>query len=175
MKKKVTKTSDQQLSLLAKKWDKIWSNLNEVNIYFQSYVDTVLLVHQRIKMEPLIKSFEGLKDNCQKFYDTLDDVQSSSKVVAAIQVALPWESDKFKEEWQGWKDYLKEQHQIVLSSRAESKQLETLKTITGGNENEAYAILNYAMSNLYKMFFKLDEKPTKKNNKPNSRKRDEDF
>lgn len=175
MKKKVTKTSDQQLSLLAKKWDKIWSNLNEVNIYFQSYVDTVLLVHQRIKMEPLIKSFEGLKDNCQKFYDTLDECQSSSKVVAAIQVALPWESDKFKEEWQGWKDYLKEQHQIVLSSRAESKQLETLKTITGGNENEAYAILNYAMSNLYKMFFKLDEKPTKKNNKPNSRKRDEDF
>ena len=169
------KPENQQLNLLVKNWEKIWKNLNEVNIYFQSYVDTVLLVHQRIKMEPLIKSFEGLKSNCEKYYDALEEFQKSTKAVASIDVTLPWGSDKFKEEWQGWKDYLKEQHQIVLSSRAESKQLETLNTITNGNENEAYTILNYAMSNLYKMFFKLDEKPTKTNNKPKTRKRDEDF
>lgn len=175
MKKKTNNDGAPSLYTLTKKWEKIWSNLNEVNIYFQSYIDTVLLVQQRIKMEPLIKSFESMKDNMQQFYDLLDETTQASKRVVKIDITLPWESDKFAAEWQGWKDYLKEQHQIDLSSRAERKQLDTLKHITGDNESAAYSILDYAQANLYKMFFKLEDKRSNGKTKNSKNKKDGDF
>lgn len=175
MKKKTSSKDAPTLFHLNKKWEKIWSNLNEVNIYFQSYIDTTLYVQQRIKMEPLIKSFEGLKDHCQQFYDLLDETVQASKRVEVVAIALPWDTDKFKEEWGSWKEYLKEQHQIELSSRAERKQLDTLLKITSGVEENAYPVLDYAQANLYKMFFKLDEKQPKTKAKTKHIRKDEDF
>lgn len=175
MKKKQTKTPNGQLSPLVKKWEKIWSNLNECNIYFQSYIDNVLLVNQRIKMEPLIKSFNTLKTLMEGYYDLLDETQASSGKVMAVEITLPFDSDKFRNEWEVWKDYLKEQHQIELSSRSEKKQLDVLVRITNNQEENVYPILEYAEANLYKMFFKLDEKQPKTNKKSKTIRRDEDF
>ena len=175
MKLKSKQGIDTPLIGVLKKWEKIWGNLNECNVYFQSYIDTILLVHQKIKMEPLINSFEDLKDKSQKFYDYLDETIKASTGTQPVDVKLPWESDKFKTEWQGWKDYLKEQHQIVIGSRAENKQLEILVQITNNQEDAAYPILNYAMANLYKMFFKLEDKQPKTTKKPKTIRKDEDY
>lgn len=174
---KQTKRTDTDKSIIGviKKWEKIWENLNQCNVYFQSYIDTTLLVHQRIKMEPLIKSFEALKEKSQKYYDYLDEVQKASKGVQPLDVNLPWDSDKFREEWQGWKDYLREQHQIIIGTRAETKQLQMLVELCQGEEKKAYPLLNYAIANLYKMFFKLDEKPKTTKAKPKTIKKDADF
>ena len=175
MEKKGSKTTDKTIVLLVKKWEKVWSNLNEVNIFFQSYIDTVLMVQQRIKMEPLITSFETMKKSCEKFYEDLDDAMASCKTTSHVLVTFPWQSDKFVEEWKFWKDYLLEQHQITLSTRAEQKQLDFLAKITENDETKAYPVLDYAMANLYKMFFKLDEKQPKVNKKSKPVRKDEDF
>lgn len=175
MKKKMKSSADPVLFILLKKWEKVWDNLNEVNQYFQSYADTILLVHQKIKMEPLIKSFESLKINSQKFYDQLDDSIKDANTVVPMEIKLPWESEKFSKAWKDWKDYLLEQHQIKLYSRAELKQLSMLSEIAERKEDNAYPVLDYAMANLYKMFFKLDD--TKNKTKKNSKhvRKDEDF
>ena len=175
MSKKSSKTLDPNLSALLKSWEKVWSNLDDVNRYFQSYIDTTLLVHQRIKMEPLIKSFESMKNLCQKHYDVIDEFTAAAHQAKKLEVTLPWEGEKFLCEWDNWKDYLKEQHQIVLSSRSERKQLDLLVKITNNKEEEAYPVLDYAIANMYKMFFKLDEKKSKTNNKPKGVRKDGDF
>lgn len=175
MGKKAKRTGDPVLYPLQKRWEKVWDNLNNLNVYFQSYADTTLLVHQKIKMEPLFKCFENLKKECEQFYDNLDEYAASLKSVSEIEITLPWESDKFKQEWTLWKEYLIEQHQITIGSRAEKKQLEMLSKITDGQEDAAYPIIDYAIANLYKMFFKLDEKKPKENKKPKFIKKDDDF
>lgn len=175
MAKKESKTADRTLVVLVKKWEKLWDNLNQVNIYFQSYIDTVLLVQQRIKMEPLIKEFEELKKNSEKFYNDLDDAVAQSRTVSHVLITPPWDSQKFLETWKFWKEYLLEQHQINLSTRAEQKQLDFLAQISDNKEENAYPVLDYAMANLYKMFFKLDEKQPKTQKKTKNVRKDEDF
>lgn len=160
---------------LIKKWGKVWDNLNECNILFQSYIDTILLVHQKIKMEPLIKSFENLKKSCEKYYDEIDATAAAMRCASPVEVVLPWNTDKFREEWQFWKDYLKEQHGIVISSRTETKQLSMLAKITNNKEDDAYPVLDYAIANLYKMFFKLDEKKIATKTKSKTIRKDDDF
>lgn len=175
MKKRNASASFPSVATLTKKWEKIWNNLNETNSYFQSYIDTILLVHQKIKMEPLINSFEALKKSSQDYYDSLDEIVKSSKTIKPVEVKLPWDSDKFKEEWRVWKEYLLEQHQIELASRTEAKQLAQLYAIADGKEENCYPVLDYAISNLYKMFFRLEQRNNKSKGKTKTIRKDDDF
>lgn len=175
MKKKVKEKSSKSLSPVLKGWEDLWSDLNATNIQMVSFLETTLRVNQKIKAEPLVKQWEKLKSKAEKFYDTLEETLKEQNHVEPISIILPWEDDKFKKEWDNWKSYLLEQHGIKISSRTEQKQLESLKKMANGHEESAFEMLDYSISNFYKMFFALDTKKEDKKTKPVNKRKDDDF
>lgn len=175
MKKKQKPSSGQTIVSLTKKWETFWEELNATNMQLVSFLDTQLRVNQKIKAKSLIDQWEKLTKAAENYYDALEEVKKTAETVEPIDVKLPWEDDKFKSEWENWKKYLVEQHGIVISSRAEQKQLDTLKKLAGDNEAAAFDMLDYSMSNFYKMVFQLDIKKEQTTKKPKNRKKDDDF
>lgn len=174
--KKVPKgATGPKLSSLVKKWEAVWKELNATNIQFVSFLDLHLRVNQKIKAEPLVNQWEKTTKAAEQFYDILEQTIKENEKVEPIVIKMPWEDEKFKSEWDNWKKYLIEQHSIVISSRTEQKQLDMLHKLSGGNIEAAYAMLDYSISNFYKMFFVIDTEQ-KKDNKKNKRvRKDDDF
>lgn len=175
MKKKLKTSSGQTFVSLTKKWETFWNELNATNLQLVSFLDTQLRVNQKIKAKTLIDQWEKLTKAAENYYDELEEVKKTAETVEPIQVKLPWEDDKFKAEWDNWKAYLIEQHGIVIGSRAEQKQLDTLKKLAGDSEAAAFDMLDYSMSNFYKMVFRLENKKEEHNKKSKNRKKDDDF
>lgn len=175
MKKKQKPSSGLTIVSLTKKWETFWEELNATNMQLVSFLDTQLRVNQKIKAKSLIDQWEKLTKAAENYYDALEEIKKTAETVEPIEVKLPWEDDKFKSEWENWKQYLVEQHGIVISSRAEQKQLDTLKKLAGDNEAAAFDMLDYSMSNFYKMVFQLDIKKEQTTKKTKNRKKDDDF
>lgn len=160
---------------LKKAWEKVWNNMNEVNKLQATIFPVILLVHQRIKSEPFFKEFEKLKDSCEEFYDVIEHVTGDATKPQPVAITWPWESDKFKKAWQYWKDYLLEQHNIVISSRTEQKQLDNLYKIADEKEENAYTMIDYSISSFYRTLFRLDVNEKKTDNKPLNQKSEDDY
>lgn len=175
MKKKSKEKSVNSLKTITKEWQGLWADLNATNKLLEVHYNNVLRVNQKIQAEPLMKQWEKLSKSAEHFYDALEEVSKELNAVEPIEIKLPWEDDKFKEEWENWKKYLKEQHDIRISSRVEQKQLDTLKKLSNGLESAAFEMLDYSISNFYKMFFLLDPKREEKKTKSKNTKKDDDF
>lgn len=175
MKKKSKEKSVNSLKTITKEWQGLWAELNATNKLLEVHYNNVLRVNQKIQAEPLMKQWEKLSKSAEHFYDALEEASKELNSVEPIEIKLPWEDDKFKEEWDNWKKYLKEQHDIRISSRVEQKQLDTLKKLSNGLEEAAFEMLNYSISNFYKMFFLLDSKREEKKSKSKNTKKDDDF
>jgi len=76
-------------------------------------------------------------------------------------------NEKFRESWILWKDFLNEQHGIVMRSRAELMALKRMLDITTDNPDKAIFYLEYAMSRIEKNFYKVDEQTEAKQNDKN--------
>lgn len=175
MKKKKQEKPVKSLQSITKEWDALWAELNATNKLFEVFVSNILRVNQKIQAEPLIKQWDKLVKTAERFYDALEDTNKELNAVEPLEIKLPWEDDKFKQEWDNWKKYLKEQHDIRISSRVEQKQLDTLKRLSNGQESAAFEMLDYSISNFYKMFFLLDAKKEEKKTKHINKKKDDDF
>lgn len=175
MKKKKQEKSVKSLQSVTKQWQGLWADMNATNKLLEVFYNNVLRVNQKIQAEPLMKQWEKLSVSAERFYDALEEASKELNSVDPIEIKLPWEDDKFKEEWDNWKKYLKEQHDIRISSRVEQKQLDTLKKLSNGLEAAAFEMLDYSISNFYKMFFMLDPKKDEKKSKSINRKKDDDF
>lgn len=175
MKKKSKEKSVNSLKTITKEWQGLWAELNATNKLLEVHYNNVLRVNQKIQAEPLMKQWEKLSKSAENFYDALEEASKELNAVEPIEIKLPWEDDKFKEEWENWKKYLKEQHDIRISSRVEQKQLDTLKKLSNGVEAAAFEMLDYSISNFYKMFFLLDPKREEKKTKSKNTKKDDDF
>lgn len=175
MKRKKQEKSVNSLKTITKEWQGLWAELNATNKLLEVHYNNVLRVNQKIQAEPLMKQWEKLSKSAEHFYDALEEASKELNSVEPIEIKLPWEDDKFKEEWENWKKYLKEQHDIRISSRVEQKQLDTLKKLSNGLEAAAFEMLDYSISNFYKMFFMLDPKKEEKKSKTTNRKKDDDF
>lgn len=156
---------------VTKEWEKLWSKLSDCNNSLGEYVNNSCSTAQKLKLKPVITSWESFKETAQNYYNYLIELEEKQKSVSKIEVELPFEGEDFKEAWQYWKDYLAEQHHIYLQSRTEVKQLKFLKQYSDGDIEKAKEILDYAISRFYLMFFKLDEK---KKDKGESSKSDDD-
>ena len=68
------------------------------------------------------------------------------------EIVYPFNSPKFKEWWQLWKDYKKEQHKFKFkSSKSEQAALMTFKDMS---EDEAIEAMRFSMGNGWKGIFK---------------------
>ncbi len=73
------------------------------------------------------------------------------------QITFPWNTESFKEQWELWKQYKKEEHgfkyRSLISEQAALKKLGKLTSY----EHEAINILHQTMENGWKGFFKLNQ------------------
>lgn len=82
------------------------------------------------------------------------------------QLTLPWDSEKFKEHWQIWKRYKKEEHKESYKSElTEQAALKKLCALGGGSEEIAMEIIEESISNSWKGLFPLKNQDRNGNNK----------
>mgnify|MGYP003510068661 FL=1 len=73
-------------------------------------------------------------------------------------------SESFREEWERWKSYKKEQHNFKFKSfDTEKTSINELFKLSNGIESIAVKIINQSISNGWKGFFKLKDKEQHKN------------
>lgn len=72
-----------------------------------------------------------------------------------IDIVYPWESEEFKNQWELWKQYRKEQHNFEYKSRiTEQAALKKLSRLAN-SEEEAIAIIEQSFESGWKGFFEL--------------------
>ena len=90
----------------------------------------------------------------QKAVNEMDKFITPVKSIKVISPLLSY--PEFRKTWQLWKEYLSEQHGIIMRSRAELMGLKRLMEITDGNPGLAVKYLEFAISrptdkNFYKV------------------------
>ena len=87
-----------------------------------------------------------------------------NKEVKNIRIVLPFDSEKFIEKWETWKEYKKIEHRFNYKSEiSEQSALNDLKKLSGNNEDMAIKIIEQSQANGWKGFV-----PIKNNVKQNA-------
>lgn len=164
---------EEDIRTLRQEWEQLWSVLESANTAFNQFLQGGLSVADGQKVKQFVSKWDKLKNLAEQFYDTLDRLTNQQS--EPVEIELPWQTDTFREAWQFWKDYLKEQHHIYLKSRMEKKSLALLKKICEGNEQKAVEYLDYAEAGGYRKFFKVTERELKGDRPSERRNEDGDF
>lgn len=163
---------EQDIRNLRQQWEQLWNVLDCANTAFNEFLQGGLSVSDGKKVRVFVSKWDKLKNQAEQFYDILDCL--TNQQTDPVEVDLPWKSESFKEAWEFWKDYLKEQHHIYLKSRMEKKSLALLKKISEDSEQKAVEYLDYAEAGGYRKFFKVTEKELG-GSRPERRNEDGDF
>lgn len=163
---------EQDIRVLRQQWEQLWAVLESANTTFNDFLQGGLSVADGQRVKQFVSKWDKLKDQAEQYYDALDRL--TNQQTEPVEVDLPWKSNAFKEAWQYWKDYLKEQHHIYLRSRMEKKSLAQLKKISDDSEQKAMEYLDYAEAGGYRKFFKVTEKELG-GSRPERRNDDGDF
>lgn len=166
---------NKNLPIPTKEWGRLWMALEKAAGAFQAAADEVETYPEKSRMKTLLKYWDKVIDEANNFEEAWDKFQKPFKEDQAIEIQLPWETDTFKDLWKEWKLYLQMQHGVTLCGITEKKSLEFLKECTEGNEDNAKKYLDYAMRNLYRNFFKVNDREAKQNYNPNSSRKDSDY
>ena len=116
-----------------------------------------------LEMVPLSAKFHQKTNSINKIWKRLqravNQVDQYITPVKSVKVTSPLLSDAdFKTAWKMWKDYLNEQHGIVMRSRAELMGLKRLAEISEGNPGKAIKYLEFAISRpTDKNFYKVND------------------
>lgn len=99
-----------------------------------------------------------LNKGWKKIQRACDDMDPFISPVKSVLVNSPLlVNADFKATWQFWKDYLNEQHGIVMRSRTELMALKRLMEISTEKPELAVKYLERAMAGGYKNFFEVKE------------------
>lgn len=102
----------------------------------------------------------------QKVIDTSDKIEELlSSSLQPLPIKFPWQDAEFRQTWQMYKDYLQEQHHVVMESRMEAMRLKLLLKFTGDNRENAIAAIEFYMScgtsNIFAVNFKNEKQDEK--------------
>ncbi len=154
---------------MKQKWTEICTVLTNADKELTDFIEACGMSAMDLKrMQKFIKVWNDLKKQANDFDKYLLPPE-------ALEPELPFNSEVFLLMWKRWKEYLSEQHGILMRSRSELSSLEHINNISGGDENKAIYFLRYAMTNRYKSFFVLDEKATKEPAKDETQAKKSDF
>jgi hypothetical protein len=91
--------------------------------------------------------------NASKGKESKKNKRKESKV---LEVIFPFNSKKFKEQWQFWKDYKKDEFSFKYKTiQSEQAALKKLADLSENNENSAIEIIHQSFANGWKGFFKI--------------------
>lgn len=72
-------------------------------------------------------------------------------------ITYPWDSEVFKDTWQRWKTYKKEQFKFSYKPTGEQAALMSLAEDSGGDEREAIKMIIYAIGRQWAGIYKTDK------------------
>jgi hypothetical protein len=111
-------------------------------------------IHQKVAL---------LNKAWKKVQTSLNEMDKFITPIKSVEVKSALLNDHaFRECWILWKEYLNEQHGLVMRSRAELTALKRMMDISGDDPKIAITFLEYPMSRLEKAFYKVVEKEDKK-------------
>lgn len=141
-----------------------WDKLVEKTESFKKELEAMLeLLPESRKLHRQTMRINKAWRQMQVEFTSMDKFISPVKSVKVDSPLL--RDDDFMKTWQYWKDYLNEQHGIVMRSRAELMGLKRLAEISEDNPGTAVKTLEFVMSRpTDKNFYKVNEtdliKPT---------------
>jgi len=159
---------------IEQEWQRVWSAIESTNTAINDYLERGLSTTGKLHVKSVIKHWDLLKQQAELMYDAIDRMKEQQLKAEPVEVEMPWDTDAFRDAWQYWKDYLKEQHHYYMKSRMERKALARLKKVSGDDEQTALSFLDYAEATGYRNFFKVTEKEIS-GAKPERRSEDGDF
>jgi len=138
-------------------WDTL---LNETQSLKEQLESLLEMVPQSAKFH---KKTQEINKVWKRLQRAVNDVDQFITPVKSVKITSPLLEDaEFKATWQLWKEYLNEQHGIVMRSRAELMGLKRLAEISESKPDVAVKYLEFAISRpTDKNFYKVNELETK--------------
>ena len=132
-------------------WNEICTRILLSEEMLQEFIETAGLSALQVKkLQKFTKEwnqFKKLAEQFDKFVTPVDPIKVES-----------WcDQEDFRYMWRMWKEYLAEQHGILMRSRMEQASLDYLNEISEGNVDKAISYIRFAMKGPYRSFFKVDE------------------
>ena len=121
-------------------WENLLNNLIKFNDCLQNFVDNADL------KPSAAKNLKELQKNWGQIVITANNFDSFIAPVDAINIAFPCDSKEFSDAWQFWKDYLCEQHGVIMRSRNELISLANLWDMAEKNKTNAIKIINFSIT-----------------------------
>lgn len=134
------------------------ASMEAFNDELQEYIIKCTTISQRLKMKKMVEHWRQICIDATSLIDRLEEIKEKKGNVDPVEVKLPFSSDTFAEAWREWKQYLTEQHGIILSTRAEKRQLYFLAKYAGDKEERAVQIMYMSESKLYTSLYNYTEK-----------------
>jgi len=148
-------------------WNKICEQIDKAENVLSEFIDGAgLSVTQLKKLEKFTREWNKSKKMAEEFDRFIAPVDP-------IKVESPFDQDDFRYTWKMWREYLAEQHGILMRSRMEQASLDYLAEISDNNPDLAMSYIRFAMKGPYKSFFRVGE--ADKNNPPKVSKDGSDF
>ena len=134
-------------------WDTLCDDVQNLKEQLEELLE---MVPQSAKFHQKTNAINKVWKRLQK---GVNDVDQFISPVKSVKVSCPLLEDaEFKKTWQFWKEYLNEQHGIVMRSRAELMSLKRMMDISEGKPEVAIKTLEFVMSrSTDKNFYKVKE------------------
>ena len=146
-----------------------WENAEKNILCFKLELEQLL--EELPKSAKYHKQSASLNKSWKKVQVSLNEMDQFISPVKSVEVKCPLLTDsKFVDCWKLWKDYLNEQHSVVMRSRAELMALKRIMDFSEGVVASAIYYLEFAMGRLDKNFYKVNELEEAKATKPSSQK-----
>ncbi len=146
----------KQESNLLSLMNPFWQALADANDELNTFINGGLPSSTEKRHKSFVHKFENMKNKAGNLCDAIE--KQAELCIDPIDVSMPWDTDSFRLAWQGWKDYLAEQHNKRMKSRMEYAALAHLKNLADNNEATAIEYLQFAEANGYPRFFKVSTK-----------------
>lgn len=120
-------------------WNDIWNQIETSEGKLQDFLQTSgLSAIQLKKLQKFIREWNKVKKMAEVFDQFITPVNP-------IEVESPFDQDDFRYMWKMWKEYLQEQHGLLIRSRMEQASLEYLSDISGNDVDKAINIIRFCM------------------------------
>ncbi len=136
---------------MREKWESIYTGLGDIQECLEELLGEL----------PQSVHFKNRSFRIKKLWSKIQYAACEfDKIVAPIPslpVRMPFADDRFVQAWTFWKEYLSEQHNITMRSRAEIQSLKRLVELAASDPVKAVRILEFASSCGYKNFFSIPD------------------
>lgn len=136
-------------------WNELCAQMETSEGKLQEFINSAGLSALQVKkLQQFIKEWNQVKKLAEQFDQFITPLDP-------LTVELPFDQEDFRYMWKMWKDYLREQHGILMRSRMEKASIENLEEISGGDVDKAIAYIRRSMNGPYRRIYAIEYNDSK--------------